>query len=199
VDSRLLRHATAARALIGGCVVLGAINGLLVIAQAWLIALIVSEAFDGRGLSQLRGALAALLAVVAGRAVIAWGSEVLAGRSAPRVKSEMRSALLSRIALDPGAASGPGTGAVATLAGRGIDELDAYYSLYLPQRVLAVIVPLAVVVALLAADWMSGVIVAVTLPLIPLFMALVGATTRERTDAQTRILERLAGHFLDVT
>jgi thiol reductant ABC exporter CydD subunit len=199
VDSRLLRHATAARALIGGCVVLGAINGLLVIAQAWLIALIVSEAFDGRGLSQLRGALAALLAVVAGRAVIAWGAEVLAGRSAPRVKSELRSALLSRIALDPGAASGPGTGAVAMLAGRGIDALDAYYSLYLPQRVLAVIVPLAVVVALLAADWISGVIVAVTLPLIPLFMALVGATTRDRTNAQTRILERLAGHFLDVT
>jgi thiol reductant ABC exporter CydD subunit len=85
------------------------------------------------------------------------------------------------------------------LAGRGIDALDAYYSLYLPQRVLAVIVPLAVVVALLAADWISGVIVAVTLPLIPLFMALVGATTRDRTNAQTRILERLAGHFLDVT
>ena len=61
------------------------------------------------------------------------------------------------------------------------------------------IVPFAVVVALLAADWISGVIVAVTLPLIPVFMALVGATTRDRTEAQTRILERLAGHFLDVS
>jgi thiol reductant ABC exporter CydD subunit len=98
-----------------------------------------------------------------------------------------------------GADSAPGTGAAATLAGRGIDALDAYYSLYLPQRLLAVIVPLAVVVALLAADWISGIIVAVTLPLIPVFMALVGATTRDRTEAHTRILERLAGHFLDVT
>jgi thiol reductant ABC exporter CydD subunit len=136
---------------------------------------------------------------VIGRAVVAWGAELVSGRSSPRVKSELRSALLARLTLDPGAASGPGTGAVATLAGRGIDALDSYYSLYLPQRLLAVIVPLAVVVALLAADWISGVIVAVTLPLIPVFMALVGATTRDRTEAQTRILERLAGHFLDVT
>ena len=133
MDRRLLRHANAARAFIGACVVLGAINGLLVIAQAWLIAVIVSGAFDGRGVSQLRGALAALLAVVAGRAVVAWGGEVVAGRCAPLVKSQLRSALLSRLTLDPGAASGPGTGAVATLAGRGIDALDAYYSLYLPQ------------------------------------------------------------------
>jgi thiol reductant ABC exporter CydD subunit len=199
VDRRLLRHANAARAFIGACVVLGAINGLLVIAQAWLIADIVSAAFDGRGISQLRGALTALLAVVAGRALVAWGGEVVAGRSAPLVKTQLRSALLSRLTRDPGTGSGPGTGAVATLAGRGIDALDAYYSLYLPQLLLAVIVPLAVVVALLAADWISGVIVAVTLPLIPVFMALVGATTRDRTEAQTRILEQLAGHFLDVT
>ena len=199
VDRRLMRHANAARAFIGACVLLGVINGLLVIAQAWLIAVIVSGAFDGRGVSQLRGALVGLLAVVAGRAVVAWGTEVVAGRAAPRVKSQLRSALLSRLLLDPGAASGPGTGAVATLAGRGIDALDAYYSLYLPQVLLAVIVPLAVILALLAADWISGVIVAVTLPLIPVFMALVGATTRDRTDAQARILDRLAGHFLDVT
>ena len=136
---------------------------------------------------------------MAGRALVAWGGEVVAGRSAPLVKTQLRSALLSRLTRDPGAVSAPGTGAVATLAGRGIDALDAYYSLYLPQLLLAVIVPLAVVVALLAADWISGVIVAVTLPLIPVFMALVGATTRDRTEAQTRILERLAGHFLDVT
>jgi thiol reductant ABC exporter CydD subunit len=175
------------------------VNGVLLIAQAWLIALVISESFDGRGLSALGGALAALLAVVVARAIVAWAAEVVSGRSAPLVKSQLRSALLARLAIDTGAASGPGTGAFATLAGRGIDALDAYYALYLPQLLLAVIVPLAVVLALLATDWISGVIVAVTLPLIPVFMALVGATTRDRTEAQTRILERLAGHFLDVT
>ena len=198
MDPRLLRHAHAARAFIGACVGLGAISGVLVVAQAWLIALVISEAFDGRGLAQLRVALAALLAVVVARAAVAWSAELASGRSSPRVKSQLRSALLHRLAIDPGGASGPGTGAIATLAGRGIDALDAYYSLYLPQLLLAVIVPLLVVVAMLAADWISGVIVAITLPLIPVFMALVGATTRERTAAQMRILERLAGHFLDV-
>jgi thiol reductant ABC exporter CydD subunit len=172
---------------------------MLVIAQAWLIAVVISGAFDGHGLSALRGALVGLLAVVIARGLVVWGTEVVSGRSSPRVKSQLRSALLARLTLDPGAASGQGTGAIATLAGRGIDALDAYYSLYLPQLLLAVIVPLSVVVALLAADWISGVIVAVTLPLIPVFMALVGATTSDRTEAQTRILERLAGHFLDVT
>ncbi|MGZ4305744.1 MAG: thiol reductant ABC exporter subunit CydD [Solirubrobacteraceae bacterium] len=199
MDRRLLRHAHAARAFIGACVGLGVVNGLLVIAQAWLIAVVISEAFDGHGLARLHGPLAALLAVVVARAVAAWGAEAVSGRSAPLVKSQLRSALLSRLAIDPGAACGPGTGAVATLAGRGVDALDAYYSLYLPQLLLAVIVPFAVIAALLVADWISGVIVAITLPLIPVFMALVGATTRDRTAAQTRILEQLAGHFLDVT
>lgn len=199
MDRRLLRHAHAARAFIETCVVLGAINGLLVIAQAWLIAIVISDAFDGRGLAQLQRPLAALLAVVVARGVVVWSAEAASGRSAPLVKSQLRAALLRRVAIDPGASCGPGTGAVATLAGRGLDGLDAYYSLYLPQLLLAVIVPLAVVVALLVADWISGVIVAITLPLIPVFMALVGATTRDRTAAQTRILEQLAGHFLDVT
>jgi thiol reductant ABC exporter CydD subunit len=199
VDRRLLRHARAARAFIGACVGLGATGAILVIAQAWLIAVVISRAFDGRGLGQLHGPLAALLAVVAARAAVAWSVETMSGRSAPRVKSQLRSALLRRLATDPGASRRPGTGAVATLAGRGLDALDAYYSLYLPQLLLAVIVPFAVIVALLAADWISGVIVAITLPLIPVFMALVGATTRDRTAAQTRILEHLAGHFLDVT
>ena len=199
MDSRLLRHAHAARAYIAACVGLGVVNGGLLITQAWLIALVVSKAFDGHGLSALSDALAALLGVVVARAIVAWGAEVVSGRSAPLVKSQLRSALLARLATASGAASAPGVGAFATLVGRGIDALDAYYALYLPQLLLAVIVPLAVVVALLATDWISGVIVAVTLPLIPVFMALVGATTRDRTEAQTRILERLAGHFLDVT
>jgi thiol reductant ABC exporter CydD subunit len=199
VDRRLLRYAHAARAFIGACVGLGATGALLVIAQAWLIAVVISDAFDGHGLAQLHGPLAALLVVVMARFAVAWSVETVAGRAAPLVKSQLRSALLRRLATDPGASGGPGTGAVATLAGRGIDALDAYYSLYLPQMLLAVLVPGAVIVALLVADWISGVIVAITLPLIPVFMALVGATTRDRTAAQTRILERLAGHFLDVT
>jgi thiol reductant ABC exporter CydD subunit len=90
------------------------------------------------------------------------------------------------------------TGALATLATRGIDVLDGYFSLYLPQLLLAVIVPVVVLTVVVSQDWISALIIAGTLPLIPLFMALVGATTRDRIDRQLRTLERLAGHFLDV-
>ena len=72
------------------------------------------------------------------------------------------------------------------LATRGIDALDGYFSLYLPQLILAVIVPVVVIVAVLWNDWISAAIIAFTIPLIPLFMALVGAATRERMDGQFR-------------
>jgi thiol reductant ABC exporter CydD subunit len=84
------------------------------------------------------------------------------------------------------------------LATRGIDALDAYFARYLPQLFLAVIVPVVVIVAVAWRDWISAAIIALTIPLIPLFMALVGAGTRERMQRQVRILERLSGHFLDV-
>jgi thiol reductant ABC exporter CydD subunit len=90
------------------------------------------------------------------------------------------------------------TGDVATLATRGIDALDGYYALYLPQLLLAVIAPLLVLAVVLAKDWVSALIIAGTLPLIPLFMALVGASTRDQMNRQLVALERLAGHFLDV-
>lgn len=97
--------------------------------------------------------------------------------------------------------AGTGTadaGEVATLATRGLDALDDYFARYLPQLVLAVLVPLAVLVVVAGADWISAVVIAVTLPLIPVFMALVGRHTQERTQRRWRRLHRLGGHFLDV-
>jgi thiol reductant ABC exporter CydD subunit len=199
VDPRLLRYARATRAFIGASVGLGGVAALLVIAQAWLLATVIAGAFDGKGLSELRSPLAALLAVVAGRAAVAWGAELAAGRSAALAKRQLRAALLEHVvATGPSRVGDERAAATATLATGGLDALDAYFSLYLPQLVLAAIVPAAVIVALLAADWISAAIVALTLPLIPVFMALVGATTRERTSSEMRILHRLAGHFLDV-
>ncbi len=84
------------------------------------------------------------------------------------------------------------------LATSGIDALDSYFARYLPQLFLAVIIPVTVVIVVLDADWISAVIIAVTVPLIPLFMALVGASTSVRMQRQARLLQRLAGHFLDV-
>jgi thiol reductant ABC exporter CydD subunit len=200
LDPRLLRYARATRTFLLVSVALGLLGALLIVAQAWLLADVVARAFiGGRSLAQLRTPLIVLLAVVVARAVLAWAAELAASRSSARAKSQLRTALLERVpALSSDSSREQSTGELAILATRGIDALDGYFSLYLPQLFLAVIVPVVVVVAVLFGDWISAAIIAFTIPLIPLFMALVGAATRERMDRQFQTLERLAGHFLDV-
>ena len=200
MDPRLLHHGRAARGYLLLSVVLGAATAVLVVARAWLLAVIVvGAAADGKDLGQLRGQLVALLLVVAVRAAIAWYSDVAADRCSARVKSQLRAALAERVAADaPSALGGQRTGELVTLATRGVDALDGYFSRYLPQLVLAVIVPLTVLAVVAAQDWLSAVIIAVTLPLIPVFMVLIGTATRSHTDRQLRTLQRLSGHFLDV-
>jgi ATP-binding cassette, subfamily C, bacterial CydCD len=199
VDARLLRYARATRSFIAASVGLGTVSALLVIAQAWLLATVVADAFAGDSLAQLRLPIAVLVSVAIARAAVAWGTQLAAVRASAVAKTQLRAALLRRVAeLGPGRIGAERTGEITTLATRGIDALDDYFSLYLPQVLLAVIVPTAVLVALAASDWISAAIVVFTLPLIPVFMALVGAATRDRTAAQLRVLQRLSGHFLDV-
>jgi thiol reductant ABC exporter CydD subunit len=200
VDPRLLQHGRATRAYLALSVALGTGTAFLVIAQAWLLATVVAGAFaQGKELGQLRTPVEMLLSVVFLRAVLAWTSDVTANRCSAQVKSELRRALVERVAvLGPDGLVVRRTGDVAALATRGVDALDGYYSRYLPQLVLAAIVPLTVLAAVVTLDWVSAAIMAVTLPLVPVFMALVGMATRRHTDRQFRTLQRLSGHFLDV-
>jgi ATP-binding cassette subfamily C protein CydD len=113
------------------------------------------------------------------------------------VKTELRRRPLAHVAaLGPGAA--PATGALSTLAVRGLDALDAYFARYLPQLVLAGLVPAIVLARLLPADLVATVTIVLTLPLIPVFMALVGLPTEAANRRQFRLLARLSHHFLDV-
>jgi thiol reductant ABC exporter CydD subunit len=199
LDPRLLHYARATRAFIGASIGLGSLSALLIVAQAWLLAVVIAGAFAGKDVAQLRGPLATLLVVVLARAVVAWSAELVAHRCSTRAKRQLRAALLRRVvAIGPGRMGDERTGEITTLATRGIDALDGYFSLYLPQVLLAVIIPVTVLAATLASDWISAAIIAATLPLIPLFMALVGSVTRDRTAAELQTLQRLAGHFLDV-
>ncbi|MGA9284363.1 MAG: thiol reductant ABC exporter subunit CydD [Solirubrobacteraceae bacterium] len=200
LDPRLLRYARATRTFLFVSVGLGGLSALLIVSQAWLLADVVASAFSGgKSLAQLQTPLVVLLCVVVTRAVVAWGAELAAGRSSAQAKSQLRGALLERVAgLGVDGPREERTGELAVLATRGVDALDGYFSLYLPQLFLAAIVPLVVLAAVVGKDWISAAIIAVTIPLIPLFMALVGAATRERMDRQLRTLQRLGGHFLDV-
>jgi ATP-binding cassette, subfamily C, bacterial CydCD len=200
LDPRLLHYARTTRRFLVLAVVVGGVTALLLIAQAWLIAHVVAGAFlDHQSLASLRGALLALLAVIAGRSLLAWAAERTAHRASASAKSELRRATAEHVAaLGPAGLEGSGTGRLSTLMTTGIDALDGYFARYLPQLFLAVIVPVAVIAVVAGADWVSAVLIAVSLPLIPIFMALVGATTRDRTVARMRSLQKLAGHFLDV-
>ncbi len=200
LDPRLLRSMRTTRRFLILSVAVGGATALLLIAQAWLLATIVSDAFiDHRGLGSLRAPLVALVLVIAGRAVLAWAGERAAHRSSASAKSDLRRAASAHVAaLGPAGLEQRDAGSLGVLLTSGIDALDGYFSRYLPQLFLAVIVPIAVIAVVAGADWVSAVLIAVSLPLIPLFMALVGATTRDRTAARLRSLQRLAGHFLDV-
>ncbi len=200
LDPRLLHYASTTRRFLVLAVAIGGVTALLLIAQAWLIAHVVAGAFLAhQTLASLRGALFALLAVVAGRSLLAWAAERTAHRASASAKSELRQATAEHVAaLGPAGLERNDPGRLSTLMTTGIDALDGYFARYLPQLFLAVIVPVAIIAVVAGADWVSAVLIAVSLPLIPVFMALVGATTRDRTMARMRSLHKLAGHFLDV-
>jgi ATP-binding cassette, subfamily C, bacterial CydD len=198
VDRRLLRHARAARGYLIAAVGFGLAAAVLILAQAGLLARALATAARPTAVP-LWGTLLALLGVVAARAAVAYGGEAAALRAAAAVKSQLRRALAARaLGLGPAWLGSQQTGKIATLATRGLDGLDPYFARYIPQLILAVAVPIAVLARVAAADWISALVIAVTLPLIPMFAVLVGWHTKARTQRQWRLLATLAGHFLDV-
>ena len=200
LDRRLLQYAGTTKTYLAACVTLGlAVAGLL-IAQATLLADMITGAFlDGRTLSDLGIPMILLGAVVIGRALVAWTQQVAAYRSGAAVKAQLRSRLLDHtVRLGPGWLSEERSGELATLATQGTEALDGYFARYLPQLVLACLVPAAVLIWVLKADLVAGVTIALTLPLIPFFMVLVGRAAQRKMDRQWGTLSLLAGHFLDV-
>jgi ATP-binding cassette subfamily C protein CydD len=208
LDPRLVRTASAVRVHLAVSVVSGVLITGLILAQAWLLARAVTGAWQGEGLDALGWTIGGVAAIALARALLSYLAETSALYSAARTKSQLRRRLVAHVTgsgrvwtAGPGAEDGQGSpkaGELVTLATRGLDALDDYFARYLPQLVLAAIVPLAVLAVVFRADWISGIVVLVTLPLIPVFMALIGMHTQARTDRQWRLLSRLGGHFLDV-
>ena len=200
LDPRLLRYAHGVRTLLIGSVAVASGTAILVVAQAFCLGDVVSRVFlGGADLADVRGVVALLALVVLGRGLLATVGETIAQRAATRTSAQLREALLGHVVrLGPVWLSGERRGQVATLATRGVDSVEPYVARYLPQLVIAVIVPLTVGVAILTQDFVAAVIVAVTAPLIPVFMALIGMYTQSATAKQWTTLGVLSGHFLDV-
>ncbi|WP_330174784.1 thiol reductant ABC exporter subunit CydD [Streptomyces sp. NBC_01498] len=200
IDPRLLRYARATRRFLVALVLLGLAGAGLIVAQAVIVAEVVVGAFErGLDVSGLGTPLVLLGAVAVGRGLVAWLTERAAHRASAAVMSELRGRLLERAAeLGPGWLSTRRTGSLVALATRGVDALDDYFARYLPQLGLAVVVPVAVLARIVTDDWVSAAVIVATLPLIPLFMVLIGWATQSRMDRQWQLLSRLSGHFLDV-
>ncbi len=197
IDPRLLRRASATRGFLVAGVAVGSATAILTLGQAWLLSRSVAGIFSTGRLESLGWYAGMLAAVFAGKAALNWLHQWVAFRTAASVKSQLRRDIIGA-RLDHPIDSPSTTGGLITLVTQGLDALDGYFSKYLPQLMLAVTVPVIIGVAILTSDWLSAVIVAVTVPLIPLFMALVGWTTEARTQRRWAIQTRLAHHFADL-
>ena len=199
IDPRLVRRSRAVRKHLFSVGVLGTAAAVLIVAQAWLIAAVIAEGFTGVGLTGgILRALTALVAVFAGRALIDWAHQVLATRAAAQVKSALRREVMGQILSGRPGRQRPESGHVIALLGSGLDALDNYFAKYLPQLILAVTVPLIVVGVMFWTDVIAAVTVALTLPLIVVFMVLVGWMTKAKTERRWLALKRLTHHFTDV-
>src|SRR4051794_5407619 len=177
-----------------GCATVAAI-----VVQATLLARIVAGAFAGAGVAALRAHVVALAFAFVLRGALAWAMEVAGRRAAASVLSELRLALVARrLATQPTAADGTQSGEIAAAAVQGVEALEAYFARYLPQVVLASIVPFVVVAWVATVDLESALVMAVTLPLVPVFMWLIGRATEQRTRERWHALSALSTHFLDV-
>ena len=198
-DRRLLGRVRVARRTLATCVAAGVVAALLLLAQMTLLAAVIAGAAEGRLGSVPVAVGVALVAIVAARAGLAQVVELSGRRTATRVMSALRTELVER-RLRPGAAA-PGRGDSAELAAgavQGVDGLETYFARYLPQVVLAVVVPAAVLCWSATVDLTSALIMAVTLPVIPVFMSLIGRAAGARARANWEALVGLSGWFLDV-
>ncbi|MEU6123843.1 thiol reductant ABC exporter subunit CydD [Streptomyces sp. NPDC047123] len=197
VERRLMRDIPVLRRHMTTSSVLALAGAGLIVTQAVLLATALADGFAGHGVRT--GTLAALGAVMALRALLAWLRGVLAQRAAAAAKRTLRDRITGRLQhTNPLRLATRRHGETATLLTRGLDALDPYVVGYLPTTAGAAVVPLTVVTWVFLTDWTSALIIVITLPLIPVFGALVGLHTAQRTARQWRLLSRLGGHFLDV-
>ncbi len=197
---RLLQQAAASGPALALTVILGLLAGLITVGQAWLLSQVVSQVFlQGASLAQVRVPLLAFLGLALLRAGTVWGSEATAHALADGIKRALRTRLAAHLlALGPAYRHGERSGELANTVVEGIEALDAYYRQYLPQVALAALVPVAVLFFVFPRDWVSGLVLLLTAPLIPIFMVLIGSAAEALTRRQWTSLSRMSAHFLDV-
>ncbi len=180
-------------------VVLGVGTSVAVLVQATMLARIAAKAFHGAPLHALGTDFAWLVLAFAARGALAWAMEVAGRRAAWDTLSELRLALVAkRLRTQPTAVDGAEGAEITTVAVQGVEALEGYFARYLPQVVLACVVPFLVIAWVAFVDLEAAVIMLLTLPLVPVFMWLIGSYTADMTRERWQALRRLSSHFLDV-
>jgi len=199
IDPRLLKYASASRwfLLAGG--VVGFLQTVSIVGAAWFASVLIVGVLDGRSLESLWPDMVAFAGIVVARALLVWLLDVLAVRGAARVKSQLRMRVVAALGrLGPAWIAERNSAAVTTVVAQGLDALDGYFAKYLPQLILTAVATPIIVLVLLGQDVTTAVVVLVTLPLIPLFMVLIGWATQAVQKRQWSALTKLASGFLDV-
>jgi ATP-binding cassette, subfamily C, bacterial CydD len=198
-DRRLLGRVAVARRALAVNLAAGLTGALLLLAQMTLLAGIVADAAQGR-LRQVPAGLAlALAAVIVARSGLAYVVELSGRRTAAKVMSALRAELVGhRLATGAAGLGRSDSAELATSAVQGVDGLETYFARYLPQVVLACTVPVAVLAWSAVVDLRSALVMVVTLPVVPVFLALIGRSAGARSRANWQALAGLSAYFLDV-
>ena len=196
---RLISLARQSRTSLVFTILCGFLAGLLTIWQAYTLSDVIARVFLGRqAFALVAGSLGLLLAIILLRALLTWGGAVAANVLAVRVKTDLRGRLFSHLLrLGPAYVRAERSGELANTAVEGVEALDAFFSQYLPQLVIAVLVPLSILIVVFPLDPISGLVLLLTAPLIPVFMILIGKAAESLTRRQFETLGRLSAHFLD--
>jgi ATP-binding cassette, subfamily C, bacterial CydCD len=200
LDRRLWQLAQSVRFQLSLTIGLGLIIGVLIIAQARALSSVIDRVFlQSTTLDQVWNALLGLLLIMIVRAILSYASDVAAFRAAARIKAQLRERLLDRlISLGPAYVQRERTGELINTVLEGIETLEAYFSQYLPQLILAALMPITILIFVFQIDLLSGVVLLLTGPLIPLFMILIGKAADALTRRQWKSLSWMSAHFLDV-
>jgi thiol reductant ABC exporter CydD subunit len=193
-DPRLLRAVPATRRPVAALAAIGIAQGIATIATAFALASLVVAVVRG---SDLLAPLAWTGGLFAARALLGALSETVAARAGAAVATGLREQLLAAWAARGERGLPSRTGAL-TLAVQGTSTVEPYVARYLPALVGAAVVPALAIACLVVVDWPSAAIVVGTVWLLPLFAALIGATTQADTERRWGALADLSGHFLDV-
>jgi len=199
--SRFLRQEKKqAGMLISLTVALGTVGGLLLIAQAWLLASVINDViFDELQLNDVMPYLWGMLIILAVRSAIVYVTEQVAFKAAAIVKQSLRERLYQKLVqLGPAYLANQQSGELATVITDGVEALEAYYAKYLPAMSLAALLPLSILFFVFPVDWQSAAVMLVTAPLIPFFMVLIGSGAERLNQKQWRQLQRMGGYFVDV-